>query len=246
MARFSELEDGLTTSATRTDARAQATGVSHSSVIEATFLLDRVRPRSAIRLAANRGRSVLRRGVRRRVASWRDPKSAPRASRPNRVEVPCLRVEAPSSPRTAHLPVARTAARGGGPSANRTYAPEAKPLAEPRFSGLRITTSREGRREESKTEVRSTVAQRGVCEDCSPHRPRAAPVHAMRAPSTKKNERHLCDQEHEAPFAPTPIAQRDAPSDGVRLDRSARGTAGSLSLPLRPRSARPQRPRRFL
>jgi len=44
MVRFSGPEDGLTTSATRTDARAQATGVSHSSVIEATFLLDRVRP----------------------------------------------------------------------------------------------------------------------------------------------------------------------------------------------------------
>jgi hypothetical protein len=74
----------------------------------------------------------------------------------------------------------------------------------------------------------------------------------VRPPSTRcarfneEDERHLCDQEHEAPFAPTQTAQRDAPSDGVRLDRVGSRNVGSLSLPLRPRSARPQRPRRFL
>jgi hypothetical protein len=148
MARFFELEDGLTTSATRTDARAQTTGVSHSSVIEATFLLDRVRSNRAIRLATNRARSALRRGVERRVASPRDPKSAPRASRPNRVEVPCSLSR--GIPRLASDRAPRCRAHGGSwrrPSADRTYAPEAMPLAERRFSGLRFTPPREGRRE---------------------------------------------------------------------------------------------------
>jgi hypothetical protein len=95
MARFSELEDGLTTSATRTDARAQAAGVDHSSVIEATFLLDRVR-RISFTLRRVRGR---------RVAPRAAPKSDARANRPNRVEVPLFPFENElRSPRLAFGP----------------------------------------------------------------------------------------------------------------------------------------------